>query len=225
MIFCIIFRKKLTTKALKVFFAYRVGVFVLFLISTAAVIARLKTGSYDFIYILINLSTLFEFIAPVYFVYCLLETEIFRKIIRIVTPIIVVFALGYYSWFGWVTLYTLPMMVSFFILMVYLIFYFYEKVRTVTNYPLSQTISFWICVGFFIFITGSFFFPIIFNTSDTNSIQENIRIIYSVMTIVKAIIFCIAFIATEPTKGIEELTIPDNLQLDDFTPENLKNPS
>lgn len=204
---------------------YRIGVSLFFIASFIAGYIKVKTGSYDFIYILINLSTLFEFVAPVYIIYCLLDTEVFKKIIRISTPIIILFSLGYYTWFGWVSLYTLPMMLSFFVLMVYLIFYFYEKVRTVTNYPLSQTISFWICVGFFIFITGSFFFPIIFNTSDINSIQENIRIIYSVMTIIKAIIFCIALFATEPTKGIEELQIPDNLLLDDFTPENLKTPS
>ncbi len=204
---------------------YRIGVFVLFIASFIAGYLKMKTGSYDFIYILINLSTLFEFVVPTYFVYCLLDAEVFRKIIRIITPVILFFSLVYYTWFGWVTLYTLPMMVSFFVLMVYLIFYFYEKVRTVTSYPLSQTISFWICVGFFIFITGSFFFPIMFNTSDNNSLQENIRIIYSVMTIVKTIIFCIALFAIEPVKGVEELQIPDNLQLDDFSPENLKNPS
>jgi len=204
---------------------YRIGVFLFFIASFIAGYSKVKTGSYDFIYILINLSTLFEFVAPVYIIYCLLDTEVFKKIIRIFTPIIILFSLGYYTWFGWVSLYTLPMMLSFFVLMVYLIFYFYEKVRTVTNYPLSQTISFWICVGFFIFITGSFFFPIMFNTSDNNTLQENIRIIYSVMTIIKALIFCIALFATEPTKGIEELQIPDNLQLDDFTPENLKTPS
>ena len=204
---------------------YRIGVFVLFILSFFSFILKSKLGSADILYILLNLSTLFEFAAPAFIVYCLLDSVHFKKIIRITVPVIIAFALIYCTWFGWTTPYTLPMMVSFFVLMVYLIFYFYEKVRTVTNIPLSQTISFWICVGFFIFITGSFFFPIIFDVSNDNALQENIRIIYSLMTIVKAIIFCLAFLATEPSKGTEELMIPDDLKLDDFTPENLKNPS
>ena len=112
LIFCFIFRKKLTTKALRVFFVYRIGVFLFFIASFIAGYSKVKTGSYDFIYILINLSTLFEFVAPVYIIYCLLDTEVFKKIIRISTPIIILFSLGYYTWFGWVTLYTLPMMLS-----------------------------------------------------------------------------------------------------------------
>lgn len=49
-----------------------------------------------------------------------------------------------------------------------------------------------------------------------------LQLIYSLVTITKNIILSLALFANEPTENVEELRIPDDLNLDEFTPTNPK---
>ena len=46
--------------------------------------------------------------------------------------------------------------------------------------------------------------------------------VYIFFTLIKNIILCAALLAKEPTQESQELQIPDDLNLDDFLPENTK---
>ena len=47
-------------------------------------------------------------------------------------------------------------------------------------------------------------------------------LIYIIVTTIKNIILCVSLFAKEPTQESQELQIPDDLNLDDFLPENTK---
>jgi hypothetical protein len=90
--------------------------------------------------------------------------------------------------------------------------------KTVILYPLSQSITFWICVAFFLYFTGTFFFFIFLNYTGDQHFNALLSTIYSFVTITKNIILSLAFLANEPIEQVEEqLHIPTDINLDDFT--------
>ena len=117
---------------------------------------------------------------------------------------------------------SIPAIVEAFLLIIFFIFYFYEKIKTVYQYPLTQTISFWISVAFFMYFTGNFFFFIFIDADSPKDYPREYLLINFIVTIVKNIILCLALFAKEPTQESQELQIPDDLNLDDFLPENHK---
>ena len=109
-----------------------------------------------------------------------------------------------------------PVITEFLIFIVALIFYFYEKMRIVTIYPLYQSISFWLCVGLFIYFTGNFFYLLFTSTSKDPSFIKQMKEVYSIVNIVKDLILGLAWFAYEQKEKIEdELSLPKDLHLDD----------
>ncbi len=95
--------------------------------------------------------------------------------------------------------------------------------KTVIIYPLYQSITFWICVGFFLYFTGNFFFFLFSNTSTDKSFVKQLNIIYSFVTITKNIILSLSLFVNEPNEvEDDELQIPTNINLDEFTLTNPK---
>jgi hypothetical protein len=97
--------------------------------------------------------------------------------------------------------------------------------KTVVMYPLYQSITFWICVAFFIYFTGNFFYILFASTANADAaFGKQLVTIYGIVTITKNIILSLALLANEPTEQTEEiLNIPTDLNLDDFTLTNPKN--
>ena len=88
--------------------------------------------------------------------------------------------------------------------------------KIVTQYPLYQSISFWLCVGLFIYFTGNFFFLLFANNSKDPAFKKQLQIICYVVDIFKDIILSLAWFAHEPTEEENsELLIPDDVHLDD----------
>lgn len=89
--------------------------------------------------------------------------------------------------------------------------------------PIYQTNAFWICVGLFLYFTGSFFFLLLLsNVEKSNvSLKNEMMIIYSIVTISKNLILSCSMIVDE-TKDEEmtELHIPSEIDLGNFSPYN-----
>ncbi len=98
--------------------------------------------------------------------------------------------------------------------------------KTVVMYPLYQSISFWICVGFFLYFTGTFFFILFINSSTDKEFRVLMNTIVRMVTITKNILLCLALLASESVEeeGGDELHIPTEIDLDEFSLTNLKNP-
>ena len=148
-----------------------------------------------------------------------------KSIIKYSIPAFIIFALNYYYFFATNTFSTFPSIVEFLLFMIFIIYFFYEKMKIVVMYPLYQSISFWICVAFFIYFTGNFFFFLFLNTIKDAAFLKQMQIIYGVVTITKNIILLLAIsFANEPNEQNEQaLNIPTNLNLGDFTLTNSKN--
>ncbi len=97
-----------------------------------------------------------------------------------------------------------------------LLYYFYEKMAVVSKIPLYNSITFWICVGLFIYFTGNFFFYVMSSSIKDLSLKNLMVGIYATVSITKDIILSLAWLAHERTETNSDiLRIPDEMQLDD----------
>lgn len=165
-----------------------------------------------------------EYTVFVYFLYCLYQSSAARKIIILsVIPFII------FSVFDWATsdatsFSTYPLILEFLLFIFCIIYFFYEKMKTVVLYPLYQSVSFWVCVGLFLYFTGNFFYLLFSKTNPDKTFALQMRVVYTLVTITKNIILSLALFATEHREeDNEELHIPKDLQLDEFTlnPKNI----
>ena len=87
--------------------------------------------------------------------------------------------------------------------------------KIVSSIPLFQSISFWLCVGLFIFFTGNLFF-LLFITSASDKEIDQMFLIYSGVTISKNLILAGAWFAKETVQtDADIIQIPENMNLDD----------
>jgi hypothetical protein len=209
LIFCIYFRKKINTKALKVFFIYT-GFLALF----ALVALTLIYFDFKPSYLLINLNIylIFEYCVLSFFFYYLLKNPAVKKVIVFIIPVFILLVLFFfYKKSG-----SYAFILEFFIFLMILIFYFYEKMKIVTTFPLYQSVSFWLCVGLFIYFTGNFFFLLFIKNTDNKETRQQLQVICYIVDIAKDIILSLAWLAHEPTaEENTELRIPDDVHLDD----------
>jgi hypothetical protein len=109
-----------------------------------------------------------------------------------------------------------PYIVEFLVFMFILIYYFFEQMKFVRMYPLYQSLSFWLCVGLFIYFTGNFFYLLFITSSGDRELASQMKIVYCFVNIAKDIILSLAWLAHEPTEEENaELHIPDDVHLDD----------
>ncbi len=113
----------------------------------------------------------------------------------------------------------MPAIISFIICIIFLIYYFFEKMNFVSKYQLYKTISFWLCVGLFIYFSGNFFYLLfIMSTKDVQQIAS-MKIVYTIVSITKDIVLALAWFAHEHNETNDSIiTIPDGLNLDGDIP-------
>jgi hypothetical protein len=91
-------------------------------------------------------------------------------------------------------------------------------------YPLYQSVTFWICVGFFLYFTGTFFFFLFIKSSQDPDFKRQMNFIYGIVTVTKNILLCLSLFANEHLENENEtLNIPSEIDLDEFSLTNLKN--
>lgn len=94
------------------------------------------------------------------------------------------------------------------------------------SFPIYQTIDFWICVGLFLYFTGSFFFLLLISNVDRSdaALTQQMKIIYNVVTIIKNLMLGCALIVKEDNSNeTGDLKIPDEIDLGNFVPNNKLN--
>lgn len=218
--FCILFFKKLNSKGLKVFFVYCIILALFVVISTGAV--AIFRSQIVYLYLL-KVYTIVEYFLFAAFLQELYENSTAKKIVSLSRiPFLIFCVIDFFvakSPFS-----NAPSLIEFLAFIIFIIYFFYEKMKTVNAYPIYQSISFWICVGLFIYFTGNFFFFLFVNSSSDLLFARQMKIVYSFVTIIKNLLLCLAFFAHEyPPKTNDSFELPQELQLDDLNFTNSKN--
>lgn len=102
--------------------------------------------------------------------------------------------------------------------------------KKIDTNPLYQSISFWICVGLFIYFTGNFFVTIVIPSlilpSAAPEVKAQVFMIYKIILVVKNLILAFSLFGKnfyEADKP-DEFKLPDDIVLDEFKLSNLQNP-
>ena len=218
LIFCVLFWKKLNTKALKVFFVYTILLAVC--VSATLISIHIFKNKLASLYIL-KIYAVLEYSTFALFFSFLLQKIIFRNVLRL--SIIPFILLSVYDLFiNKFRFNSLTLQLEFLVFIIVLIFFFFEKMNTIINFPIYQSVSFWICVGMLIYFSGNFFIFLLSTYSKEKSFLQQVSIIYSIVTIIKNILFSSSLFANEQPENSNDnhFQFPEELNLDSF---NLKN--
>ena len=98
-------------------------------------------------------------------------------------------------------------------------YYFYEKLKLVSRYPIHKTISFWLCIGLFLYFSGNLFYLLFANSYSSKDNISHLRILNTAITILKNLILSLAWLGFEYIeKESDIITTPQHLGLDDDIP-------
>lgn len=218
LIFCILFYKKLNTKALKVFFVYTI---ILFVFIGFNLLSRNVFKSNELHLFILRLFNICEYSIIALFLHYILKATFFRKLVLYSIIPFVLYAFGDYLMNDRSQFNNHSNIVSALLLIVFIVYFFYEKMNTVVMYPLYQSITFWICVGLLLYFAGSFFFFLFIKSSVDKVLMNSI---YALVVIVKNILLCISLFASEKADDEDNaLHIPKDLDLDELSLTNPKN--
>ena len=217
------FIKKIKIDYLKVFFIYTI---LLAFFSITSLFVLNVTQSKSTYLFLVRIYFAFEYAILVVFFSKILQSKSLKKIILF--SIIPFWIYCIYNFFvsEHDTFNNYPALVEFAVFIFIIIFYFYEKMNTVSVIPLFKSISFWLCVGLFIYFTGNLFFLLLIPSTFAKESLKQMFLIYSGVTITKNIILAAAWFANEKLQtDADIIQLPQNMKLDDdFTFTNTTNP-
>lgn len=213
LVICICFLKKINTKYLKAFFVYTI---LLAFFSTAALYVLNYEHSRSAYLFILRVYIAIEYAILVYFFSILFQNIILRKIVLL--SIVPFWIYCIYNFFVSKpdTFNNYPALIQFSVFILVIIYYFYEKMRVVSSMPLYKSISFWLCVGLFIYFTGNLFFLLFATSATDKDIIKQMLLIYSAVTITKNIILGSAWFANESVSSDADIIqLPENMNLDD----------
>lgn len=111
-----------------------------------------------------------------------------------------------------------PLIVEFILLLIFIIYFFFEVMQETVVEPVYQRAIFWISVAFIINFSGNFFLFLYSKNSFTNeAFQRQYTLIYSTVTILKNVLLCIG-IATKEKKISNSFSSSELNEFDSFAP-------
>lgn len=224
LIFCILFYKKLNTKALKVFFIYAS---VKFLLTGLLFIARYYSPNRETYLLVLRFDLIFEYLILSFFYWHLIRSVVVRRILLLSNIPFVAFCLFIYFQTDNARFHYGPTLIELLVFIIVIIYYFFERMRLSVATPVYQTLNFWISVGLFVYFSGVFFYILLVETyyRKSDRILNELKLISCSVVILKNLILGFATTVKEAAEGSEEyeFNIPLDMDLDSFesfTPKN-----
>lgn len=190
------FYKKLTNKALKVFFYYTLSIALFSVVS----IFLIKT--FVFKMALLKFFSLIEFgLLSAFFLFYLR-----KKILKIlILSCAIVFLILFFK-----DLHplinrpkdSLTFELLYFIIVI--VIFLFQRMKEIVSVPISSSISFWIAVGLLIYFSGNFFNILFTDQANDPKLKAQMLGIYSTIIITKNILICFALLGTEKDEVSEE---------------------
>jgi hypothetical protein len=112
-----------------------------------------------------------------------------------------------------------PLISEYLILLVFIIYFFFEVLQETVVEPIYHKAIFWISVAFIINFSGNFFLLLYsIKSFDNEMFRNTFTIIYSSVTILKNILLCISVTVKESRQDNLSSHDPIDIDLDSFHP-------
>ena len=218
-----IFFKKIKANYLKVFFVYLI--LLAFFASFSLYLLYFIKSKTAYLFVL-RCYIAIEYSIFTYFFYLLIIPKFLKNLLIFSVTLFLGFCIFDYFESNSAVFNNYPALVEFSIFILIIIYYFFQKMNVVSGVPLLSTISFWFCVGLFIYFTGNLSFLIFIRYTKDHALINQMQLIYSCVTIAKNIILAAAWFAHEKLQtDADIIQLPENMKLDDdFTFTNTTNP-
>ena len=215
-IFCMYFLKKNTYKDLRAFFIYTL---ILFISVLAVITFRYFLKSYSPYLIFYRFFIVGEFsLVTLFFSYTVINKQAKKVIQFLLIPFFL------YSIYDFISTYNqkftyYPLVLECLLFPLIIIFFFYEKMKYSTKFPIYLSPSFWIAVGFLIFSSGNFFLFLFSKLLLQNEQNKDLyNHIYGFFTVLKNIFLCTAVVIAKNSRiEDDEPNINIDLELETFT--------
>lgn len=181
-----------------------------------------KSDVWRFIFLRIFLVAEFAFIS--FILQYNIKNIFFKKVIRIIPFLFTAYSLYNYSNTQQGQFDYKPLAAECLILLIYIIFFFYEKIQIITSVPIYQSKIFWIAVAFIIYCAGNFFLFLYSNNAIKNEeFGFYFTVIYSTCAIFKNIALCVGILIHQPEDGdknpdlLTQASFLDNIKFKEST--------
>lgn len=192
---CLIYLKRITTREKKVFFLYTLLVAILVVVGFSLLYIYKSQFHY---YLVVRVYNIIEYSILAYLFYLHITNKVVKQILLF--SLIPYFILCIYDFIvaKEAALPFLPLIVEYFILLVFIIYFFFEVMQNVVIEPIYNKAIFWISVAFIINFSGNFFLFLYSKSSyDNESFKVQYTVIYTTVTVIKNLLLCIAIYIKE----------------------------
>ena len=168
-----------------------------------------------------RLHLIVEYLLVSIFLYHVIQSRYAKITLVFFAPIFLIINIYDYLKFGNLSFGNIPTLIEFLIFIVFIIIYLFEWMQNNSYVPIYNTMTFWICVGLFVYFTGNFFYILLVENSTNASLElkNQLKIIYCIVTIIKNLLLSFSLLANERSNDDNgHIPFPQELDLDAITP-------
>lgn len=229
-IFCLFFLRKRKAKNIKVFFIYTIVVALYAIYGIIGLSFPQVSGLFKYLHIaLFSYDFLVYSVVATFLYYSIISNKAKKVLLYTSVLYYIIFATVFFKNIPNNSYSTLTAIFEYLILIVFLVYLFYEKMQTIISYPIYLSNTFWIAVGLLLYFSGNFFYLVlILESTEASIVMKQLKVVFGVISILKSIILSLALLGRDDIDNIngdEEASfeLPDNIVLDDYNSLNFKN--
>ncbi len=199
------------------FFFYTLFITVLVL---AVVFTRYILNSYPSYYLVVRVYNIIEYSTLSYLFFLYIRSKIIRTILLYSIIPYTLFCIYDFIRAKEPALAFVPLVIEYIVLLLFIIYFFFEVMQQSIVEPIYQKSIFWICVAFIINFSGNFFLLLSsISNYDDAKFRNAFLIINGTLTVVKNVLLCIAVVIKENNnnnQSLKDLSIDS--ELDTYLP-------
>ena len=190
------------------------------LLVVSVIITRYGFNSFESYYLVTRFYNVLEYSLLSYLFYLYIKNKIVKNILLFSILPFTLFAFYDYFTASKPALPFLPLIFEYLVLLIFIIYFFFEVIQETVIEPIYHKSIFWISVAFILNFSGNFFVLLAsVNSFDNEVFRDTFTIIYSSVTILKNLLLCIA-VYTKENKIENDLfnNITIDTELDNYLP-------
>jgi len=193
---------------------------VITVLIATVILTRYINDSLEQYYLVTRIYNILEYSLLSYLFYLNIKNKIIRNIL-VVSPLpFILFCIYDFLISTKPNLPFLPLIFEYLILLLFIVYFFFEVIQETVVEPIYHKTIFWISVAFIINFSGNFFLFLYSKTSyNDEAFRRQFLIIYSSVTIIKNILLCIAVALKETKIDNQNLNLSSiDSELDNYLP-------
>ena len=205
----------MVTREKKVFFLYTLFIAILVVVGFSLLYIFKSKENY---YLVVRVYNVMEYTVLAFFFSFYIKNKLIKKALLLSVVIYFLFCIFNFAIEKKSGMPFVPATVEHILLLIFIIYYFFEVMQETVLEPIYQKAIFWISVAFIINSSGNFFLFLYSKNSFNDEIFKNqYTIIYTTVTVIKNLLLCISILIKEKHESLSQNNLID-IDLDSFHP-------